>query len=204
MMRPNFDTMRLRRWALLGSLVLLVFVGACSKPKRWALDDISGLGPALKFNLTNDSGQAVDASAYRGKVVLLYFGYTHCPDVCPATLAKLGEAIHDLGADAAEVRVLFVTVDPARDTTAVLHRYVHAFGPEFVGLRGSDDALEKLAKRYRVVYTHGKPNVRGNYEVSHSSAVFIFDRHGRARLIATNSDSVGAIGHDLRLLLGVG
>ncbi len=203
-MRPNLEATRVRQWVLLSSLVLLVFVGACSKPKRWALDNITGLMPALKFNLTNDSGQAVDASAYRGKVVLLYFGYTHCPDVCPATLAKLEEVIHGLGADAADVRVLFVTVDPARDTTAVLHRYVRAFGPEFVGLRGSDDALEGLAKRYRVVYIRGKPNARGNYEVSHSSAVFIFGRHGRARLIATDSDSVGAISHDLRLLLGLG
>ncbi|MHB8347023.1 MAG: SCO family protein [Acidiferrobacterales bacterium] len=201
MMRLNSRSTRPRRWTALVPALILVLIAACSRTKSWSLDDISGIVPALKFNLTNDSGQAVDASTYRGKVVLLYFGYTHCPDVCPTTLAKLGQAIQGLGTQAGKVRVLFVTVDPARDTTAALHRYVRAFGPEFVGLRGSNDALEKLAKRYRVVYVHEKPNAQGSYTVSHSSAVFIFDARGKARLLATNSDTAAAIGHDLRRLL---
>ena len=204
MMQFSSSAMSQRRWVTLLSFVLLLSLSACSQPKPWALDNLSGLMPRLKFNLTNDAGQDVNAAAYRGKVVLLYFGYTHCPDVCPTALAKLGEAIHGLGADASKTRILFVTVDPERDSVAVLHKYVQAFGPEFVGLRGSDDSTEALAKRYRVAFTRQKPNRRGDYDVTHSSAVFIFDGKGKVRLLATDSDSAASISHDLRLLLDVG
>lgn len=193
-----------RKWTALAAVLFLVFMAACSRSQHWLLHDISGLSPTLKFTLTNDSGEKVNASNYRGKVVLLYFGYTHCTDVCPDTLAKLAGAIDNLGTEGADVRVLFVTVDPARDTIPVLHRYVREFGPEFVGLRGSNDALLALAKRYRVVYTRAKANAHGNYDVSHSSGVFIFDGSGKARLLATNADTAADISHDLRLLLRTG
>jgi protein SCO1/2 len=181
--------------------VLLAALTACSKPKIDALADIGGLMPPLEFTLTSDAGTETTARDFRGKVILLYFGYTHCPDVCPTTLARLARAIHSLGADAAKVRVLFVSVDPARDTVAVLKRYVSAFGPEFVGLRGSDEALERLSKRYRVAYSREKPGPDGDYAVTHSSAVFIFDGNGEVRLLATSSDSAAEITKGLRQLL---
>ena len=193
---------RRRLMPMLG--LLAVFMGGCSRPGPWMLDNISGLVRPLRFRLTDDSGHVVDQSHYYGKVTMLYFGYTHCVDVCPDTLAKLGQAIRSVGPAGAGVRVLFVTVDPARDTATVLHRYVRAFGPEFVGLRGSNHALEVLARRYRVVYRRQKPDAHGDYEVTHSSGVFIFGRSGHARLLATSSDTATAIGHDLHILLGTG
>ncbi len=193
-----------RRWTAATAVLVLTFMAACSRPQPWLLPNITGLSPALKFRMTDDAGQTVDAASYRGKVVLLYFGYTHCKDICPDTLAKLASAIQGLGHEATNVRVLFVTVDPSRDTVAVLHRYVRAFGRQFVGLRGSNGQLEALAKRYRVVYTHAPHDAHGDYIVAHSIGVFIFDRSGKARLLATDTDSVGDITHDLQLLLRSG
>ena len=201
MTRKISTTLRQFRWATLASLALLAGLSACSQPKHWALQDINGLMPQLQFNLTDDAGQAVNASDYRGKIVLLYFGYTHCPDVCPATLGTLSLALHDLGADADKVRVLFVSVDPKRDTTAVLKQYVNAFGPQFVGLRGTDDQLESLTKRYRVAYSRDKPDTQGNYTVTHSSAVFIFDGEGKSRLLSLSSSKASEISQDLKRLI---
>jgi protein SCO1/2 len=198
------SVLRCRRSLLIASVALLASLAACSRRESWTLDDITGLMPSLEFSLMNNTGQLVNASDYRGKLVLLYFGYTHCPDVCPTTLATLARAIRDLGPDAAKIRVLFVTVDPTRDTTQVLKRYIAAFGPQFVGLRGNDDALESLAKRYRVAYSRERPDAQDNYAVAHSSAVFIFDGNGKARLLATGSETAGAITQDLRRLLARG
>ncbi|MHB8622856.1 MAG: SCO family protein [Sulfuricaulis sp.] len=157
--------------------------------------------PALEFNLINESGMAVNASNYRGKIVLLYFGYTHCPDVCPATLTTLALALHDLGQDTDKIRVLFVTVDPARDSAAILKQYVAAFGPEFNGLRGNNNELKDLSKRYRIAYTREKPDTHDDYTITHSSAVFIFDANGKARLLADSTDKASAIAQDLKRLL---
>jgi protein SCO1 len=185
----------------LGLGVLLTGLVACNQHQQTALQDISGLMPDLAFNLTNENGEAVNTSRYHGKVVLLYFGYTHCPDVCPTTLGTLALALHDLGTDADKVRVLFVTVDPARDTVSVLKQYVNAFGPQFTGLRGDDDELENLARHYRVAYTREKPDAKGNYTVTHSSAVFIFDGSGKARMLVRSTDKADTIAQDLRRLL---
>lgn len=195
---------RLRAWSLCLLLVgMLILVGACSRGgEAWALKDISGLMPELSFSLTDASTDAdVQATDFRGKIVLLYFGYTHCPDVCPTTLTMLGQAVSALGSQAQEVRVLFVTVDPKRDSLTVLRRYAQAFGPEVVGLRGDPGALRALTKRYRVTYGYGKPDALGDYSVSHSSAVYVFDRRGAARLLMRPGDTAAALGGDLKRLL---
>lgn len=189
------------RWLGLVALAFLTSLAACQQHKNWALRDISGIVSPLEFHLTNQDGQTVDASRYRGKTVLLYFGYTHCPDVCPTTLGTLALALHQLGPDADKARVLFISVDPARDTPAVLKQYVNAFGPQFVGLTGSDNDLEKLSRRYRIAYGREKPDKNGNYEVTHSSAIFIFDDQGKARLLADSSDKADAIARDLKRLI---
>jgi protein SCO1/2 len=190
-------------------LALLVVAGllaACSRSQTpWGLKDISGLMPPLDFTLTDaGNGATVHGKDFRGKVVLLYFGYTHCPDVCPTTLSLLGRAVAALGNDAAQVRVLFVSVDPARDTLAQLKTYAAAFGPQVVGLRGSDTELKALTKRYRVTYGYGKPDAHGNYEVSHSSAIYVFDRQGKVRLLAGPGDNALVITADLERLLQSG
>ncbi len=193
--------------AVLGTALLLtlaLLLAGCSRGEaHWRLKDVTGLLPDLQFQL-REAGHSVDARDFRGKITLVYFGYTHCPDVCPTTLAQLRTALGRLGAASDAVRVLFVTVDPARDTAGRLQNYVHYFGPQFVGLRGDDAALRRLTKRYRVTYEAGRADARGDYEVAHSSGVFIFDRGGHARLLATPKDSVDAVAADLTRLVAAG
>jgi protein SCO1/2 len=190
----------------LAVLVLAGLLAACSQNTTpWGLKDITGLMPSLDFTLIDASnGATVHGNDFRGKVVLLYFGYTHCPDVCPTTLSLLGHAVAALGDDAAQVRILFVSVDPGRDTLAQLKTYAAAFGPHVVGLRGSETALNALTKRYRITYGYGKPDEHGNYEVSHSSAIYVFDRGGESRLLAGPSDSAPVVTADLERLLKTG
>lgn len=184
-------------------LCLALCLGACAPQGEWRLKNITGLTPDLEFTLTDDSGRPVSAASYRGKTVLLFFGYTHCPDVCPTTLARLSAAIGALREHRGDVRVLFVTVDPARDTTALMANYVPAFGPAVIGLRGTPKQLDALARRYRVSYSLGAPDATGAYDVAHSSGVFIFGRDGRARLLLRPDDPDAALAVDLaRLLAG--
>ena len=165
--------------------------------KPWHMTDISGAMPDLAFHMTRATdGAAVTGRDYRGQIVLLYFGYTHCPDVCPATLANLADILDRVGQK--DVRVLFVTVDPDRDTVPVLKQYTAAFSPRIDGLVGSKEEIAKLARRYRIAYsvTVGPP-----YTVTHSSAVFVFDREGRARLVTTSTDDAAGIAGDVTRLL---
>jgi protein SCO1 len=193
------------RFALLAlAASICAWVWGCSRQPAYHLQSISGLMPPLQFSLTDDDSRPVTAADYRGDLVLMYFGYTHCPDLCPTTLASLGQALGRLGADASKVRVLFVTVDPARDTAPLLKRYVSYFGPQFIGLRGDDDALRPLIRRYRVAYHRDPPDRDGNYAVEHSSVVFVFDQHGRARLLAREGDPPDQVAADLRRLLQTG
>jgi protein SCO1/2 len=184
-------------------MLLVSLLAACGQNEPpWGLRNISGLMPTLDFTLTEaGDGATVHGTDFRGKVVLLYFGYTHCPDVCPTTLSLLSHAVKALGANADQVRILFVSVDPARDTLAQLKTYAAAFGPEVVGLRGNADELEAFTRRYRVSYGYGKPDSRGAYEVSHSSAVYVFDREGEIRLLIGSTDSAPTITGDLQRLL---
>ena len=184
---------------LAAMLALAIGSAACTE-KPWRTKSIAGLMPALEFDLTAEDGRRVTADDYRGKVVVLFFGYSHCPDVCPTTLAKLAGATAR-SSRPEDVRVLFVSVDPARDTPQVLRAYTDAFGAEIIGLSGTRDALNRLTKRYRVTYGYGEPDASGDYPVSHSSAVFVFDEQGEARLLVRDSDPVDAIVADLDRLI---
>jgi protein SCO1/2 len=192
--------------AVLWLLAISLLLAGCqrSEPLPFKLTDISGHMPALDFKLTDDQGKAVSGADYRGKVVLLYFGYTHCPDVCPLTLAQLHVVMQRLGTLADGARILFVSVDPTRDTPTVLHAYVHAFDPRAVGLTGDPRVIEALVKRYRSAFTREPASSDGNYEVSHSSAIYIFDRGGNARVLSTPTDTQDDLVHDLHLLLSTG
>ena len=143
---------RRRRAALLAAGLALAILEGCGDGASWHSADVSGSLPPLSFSLTrSEDGKRVTEADYRGKIVLLYFGYTQCPDECPSTLANTAEILSRLGADAQYVRVLFVTVDPNRDTAPILSTYTRNFAPEIVGLRGTPDALAALARRYRVL-----------------------------------------------------
>lgn len=193
--------MTLRRWrALLVLLALLV--ASCDRGASWHAKSVRGMIPDLAFEMTSDAGRTVHASDFRGDVVLLFFGYTHCPDICPTTLARLAQAIKVMGEKGRAVRILFVSVDPARDPPALLHAYVKAFSPQASGLVGSDAQLDALAKRYRVAYSRDAPDAHGDYAVSHSSAVFAFDGEGRARLLIQPEMSAQDIAADLAQLVG--
>jgi protein SCO1 len=190
--------------ALLTTLILSASLAACSRPDTtpWKLTDVSGHLPDLDFKLTDDTGKPVTGQSFLGQTTLVYFGYTHCPDVCPETMARLMQVMQQLGPDAKNTRIVFITVDPARDTAAALHDYVRAFDAQHaVGLTGTDGAIESIAKRYRVAYQMEKRDPSGAYDVTHSSAVYIFDSHGHARLLATESDSIESITHDLRRVI---
>jgi protein SCO1/2 len=192
--------------AVLWLLVIGLLLGGCqrSEPLPFKLTDISGHMPTLDFKLTDDRGKAVSGADYRGKVVLLYFGYTHCPDVCPLTLAQLHVVMQRLGKLADGARILFVSVDPTRDTPPVLHAYVNAFDPRVVGLTGDPRVVEALVKRYRSSFTREPASSDGNYEVSHSSAIYVFDGGGNARVLSTPTDTQDDLVHDLHLLLSTG
>jgi protein SCO1 len=179
-------------------LICIVFLAGCS-PGPWHATNITGAMPRLEFLLTRASdGAAVTGADYRGRVALLYFGYTHCPDVCPETLADLADMLNRLGHDADKVRVLFVTVDPNRDTLPIMKKYAAAFAPQVVGLHGTPDELASLARRYRVAYS---VKTDPPYQVMHSSAVFFFDASGRARLVTLSTQDTEGLAADVRRLL---
>lgn len=182
-------------------LLATLCLAGCSDP-AWQTKDISGLMPPLSFDLTSEEAIPVSEADYQGDVVLLFFGFTHCPDICPTTLANLATITRFLAETAQnEIQVLFVSVDPHRDDPAALRDYTAAFGPEFVGLTGGEESLQALTRRYRVTYGYGKKDDTGNYSVSHSNAVFVFDRDGNAQLLVRESDSKEAVTADLRRLL---
>ena len=178
------------------ALALMLFLAGCGR-SSYHMTDISGAMPKLNFHLTRTSdGAAVRGQDYRGKVVALYFGYTNCPDVCPATLANLTDMMGRVKSP--DVRVLFVSVDPARDSADRLRTYAAAFSSQMDGLRGSDNALADLARTYRVAYS---VDPAPPYTVMHSNAVFFFDRSGKARLVTTDTSDPAAMAEDVERLL---
>jgi protein SCO1/2 len=201
-----------RRTALIAAagaaLASPALTGPALADSGWNSVDVTGASPPLALDMTDAaSGQTVTAANFRGKIVMLYLGYTFCPDVCPLTLGRVADVLDRLGKQAAQVRFLFVTVDPGRDTVPVLRNYVHAFGPEFVGLRGTPDAIERLARRYRLAYSVALPTATTPYEVTHSAAIYVFDRDGKARLLvpslaSTTPDIKGTVADLSRLIDG--
>ncbi|MGH7014314.1 MAG: SCO family protein [Stellaceae bacterium] len=191
---------------LVGTGLSAVLLAGCNDDSQWHAMNIAGSTPALAFTMTRAAdGKTVTQADYRGEIVLLYFGYTYCPDICPTTLANVAEILKRLGPEAMHIRVLFVTVDPNRDTLPVLAQYVKDFAPEIDGLRGTPDQLAALARRYRVVYSVEPTTKDHPYEVTHSSAIYVFDGSGAARLLipslATTKPDIAGTTADLRRLV---
>lgn len=199
-------TLLSRRAALGGTLATAALARPAAAGDVWHSVDVTGDVPPLDFEMTDaNTGKAATAADFRGKLAMLYLGYTFCPDVCPLTMGRVTDVLDRLGKQADAVRVLFVTVDPARDTVPVLRDYAAAFGPEFVGLRGDADAVARIARRYRLAYSVTPATATTPYEVTHSSAVYVFDREGKARLLvpslASTTPDVAGTADDLRRLL---
>jgi protein SCO1/2 len=154
---------------------------------------------APELALRGSDGQPLTLARFRGKLVLMSFGFTHCAAVCPTTLATLAEARRALGAAAADVQVLFITVDPERDDAAIMKRYVTAFDPSFVGGTGSPEALAAVRKAYGI--TASKVPMTGGYAVDHTSSIFLIDREGRLRAMMPYGRGAKDFVHDARLLL---
>jgi protein SCO1 len=189
---------------VLGILSLLVVAG-CSEPDyKWSLYDVSGHLPNLEFSLKGVGNKTVTQADLKNKTVLVFFGYASCPDICPTTMAQLTEVIAKLGDDARDVRILFISVDPHRDTPDMLQAYVDAFNKNAVGLTGSEKEVAALARRYRIAYQIEKPKPGDSseiYDVTHSRGVFIFDRFGKARLLASDTEAIDTVTADLRRLI---
>ncbi|MFC4963847.1 MULTISPECIES: SCO family protein [Alcaligenes] len=168
------------------------------------LHPVRGFLPDLRFSLQAAGPKTVTQDDFKDKVVMMFFGYASCPDICPTTLAQLGLVMEELGNDAEQVRIIFVSVDPHRDTPDSLARYVAAFdGKHTTGLTGSEKQIADLARRYRVAFQIEKPDPKApeNYEVSHSRGVYIFDQQGRARYLAPDTESVQVLADGVRSLL---
>jgi len=163
--------------------------------------DITGLGYAKEFQLTDHHGSPRTLQDFKGKAVVVFFGYTHCPDVCPTTMAELSEVMKALGPLSDQVQVLFVSMDPERDTPARLAEYVPAFDSRFIGLTGDAAAIEKVAKDFRIFYRKNPGKKPGSYTVDHTSGSFVFDSQGRIRLFARHGQGIDPLVHDLKQLL---
>jgi protein SCO1/2 len=163
--------------------------------------DVTGTTYGRDFALTGHDGKPRTLADFRGKVVVLFFGYTQCPDVCPTTLAELTEVMKQLGPDAERVQVLFATVDPDRDTAALLAQYVPAFNPAFLGLYGDADATARTAKEFRVFYQKQPGRTPDSYTVDHSAGTFVFDPQGRLRVYVSYGQGPDVFVHDIRELL---
>lgn len=193
----------MRRLAL---AVLLAALGACGpadappQPKFQATD-ITGAPWGGDFRLTDHTGAARTLADFRGKVVAVFFGYTHCPDVCPTTLSDFAMAIRTLGAEGKNVQVLFVTVDPERDTPALLAKYVPSFNPTFLGMYTDPASLATLAQEFKVVYQKNSIKGPADYLIDHSAGTYLFDSKGRIRLHVAYGTGPAAIAQDLRTLL---
>lgn len=183
--------------------VCLLLLAACGQsPHQFQLTDVTGSQAGLApLQAPTAEGQVLTAQALQGKVVALFFGYTHCPDICPTTLAKLQAVTQRLGEAADKLRVVFVTVDPERDTPAVLERYIRSFSPQFIAVRPDPEMLSELTRRYHLSYRYGKRDATDNYSVDHTSQFLVFDQTGQMRLIGSYDDAVTDIAGDIAYLI---
>jgi protein SCO1/2 len=166
--------------------------------------DVTGADFGRELALTDHTGRARTLADFKGKVTVVFFGFTQCPDACPTTLAELKSVKEQLGNDGDRLQVLFVTVDPERDTRDLLAKYVPAFDPSFLGLYGDAEAIARTAKEFRVFYQKVPGTSPGSYSVDHTVAAYVYDPAGRLRLYVKHGQGADALVHDVRLLLAAG
>ncbi|HWM42312.1 MAG TPA: SCO family protein [Burkholderiales bacterium] len=176
-----------------------VIAGCDGSSAQFKSTDITGAPYGQALELTDHTGKPRRLEDFRGKAVVLFFGFTHCPDICPTTLADIAGAVKSLGADAERVQVLMVSVDPERDTLESLAKYVTAFDPRFLGLRGDLAATKKVAAEFKIYFEKRKQGE--SYSVDHSAQSYVIDAQGRPRLLVRHDRIAQDLSQDLRTLL---
>jgi protein SCO1/2 len=182
-------------------ILLALLATACSQPVHFNATDLTGSAIGADFSLPDQTGKLRRLSDFKGKVAIVFFGYTQCPDVCPTTLSTLREVMTQLGPQAEHVQVLFVTLDPQRDTPALLAQYVPSFHPAFLALRGDDAVTEATAQAFKVFYKKQPGATPGAYSIDHSTGSYVYDPQGRLRLYVKYGDTAEHIAGDIRQLL---
>lgn len=180
----------------------LLMLAACSQPTaKFNNTDLTGLDYTAEFRLKDHQGKDRTLADFRGKLVVMFFGYTQCPDVCPTTMAEMSAVMQKLGAQSDQVQVLFVTLDPQRDTQALLSAYVPAFDSRFLGLYGDAAEIDKLAKGLKVFYQKVPGKTPDSYTLDHTAGSYVFDQQGRIRLFLRHAQGPEPIVQDLQTLL---
>lgn len=186
----------------LGAALLVLSSVGCAPPQSgFKNTDVTGADCCKDFRLTDHNGKVRTLADFRGKAVVMFFGYTQCPDVCPTTMLEMKAVLQQLGADAQRVQVLFATVDPERDTRELLSTYVPAFDSSFLGLYGDMETTAKTAKEFRVFYQKQPGSTPTSYTVDHTAGSYVFDPQGRVRLFVRHGDGGANLVADLRTLL---
>jgi protein SCO1/2 len=193
----------MKTWLAAACVFAVFSLAGCqpAPPPSFHATDITGAAFARDFKLTDHNGRVRTLADFKGKIVAIFFGYTHCPDVCPTTLSDFAAALKLMGPQAEQVQVIFVTLDPQRDTPQLLKQYVPAFNPGFLGMYTDAESLKQIAKEYKVVYQ--KTSVKGpdDYLIDHSAGTYVYDQQGRLRLLVPYGSSPDAIAQDLKTLL---
>ena len=190
-----------RRRLVLGATAALALAACSESPHSFKGIDITGADYATGFSLPDHNGQPRTLADFKGKVVVLFFGFTQCPDVCPTSLSEMAQAKQLLGADGERLQGLFISVDPERDTPAVLREYVTNFDPSFLALHAAPAELEALAKSYKLYYKKVPGKTEGSYTMDHSAGSYVYDPQGRIRLYHRYGSGAQALADDLKALL---
>ncbi len=191
------------RWALimLTGAALGMAAGCTEQKTAFASVDVTGADYAQKFALTDQFGKPRTQADFLGKIVVVFFGFAQCPDVCPTTMAELAEVKKLLGKDGNKLQVVFITVDPDRDTAPVLKAYMENFDPDFIALRGSPEELAATAKHFKIYYKKVEGKTPGSYTMDHSAGSYVLDTQGRVRLFTRYGSGAAALAQDIKLLL---
>jgi len=194
---------RSKLWGGVLSLFLMAVLTACSPNKPLALvgTDVTGADFANAFSLTDHTGQPRQLSDYKGKILAVFFGYTHCPDVCPTTMADLAKAMKMLGKDSEQVQVLFITLDPERDTQEVLAQFVPSFDSSFIGLYGNAEQTEAVTKNYKIFASKQTEAGKSGYVLDHSAGVYLYDKEAKVRVYVRYGQTPSEIANDIKHVL---
>ena len=197
-----FTSARRRALQAVAAMGVAALLAACGESApAFKGSDITGTQLGKKLALVDHNGKPRTLQDFAGKAVVVFFGFTQCPDVCPTSLAELSQAMKQLGPDADRVQVLLVTVDPERDTPEILKQYVTTFDPRFLGLTGTPEQIKQAAASFKAYYAKVPTQDGANYTMDHTAAFYLFDGKGESRVLATNTAGAEALAHDIKALL---